>query len=167
MHDDLGVGSGQNLITGRHQLFAQFGMILNDPVVHQRDAITGHMRMRVELRGFAVSGPACMCNSRIAAIGAVTLGGFELAHLAFAFMQTKRASAVDKRHAGRIIATVLKPSQALEQNLGHFPPRSGSHDATHSSVPGGVFGRSLPTGYVALSGAANGELACLDGFGNR
>ena len=59
VRDDLGVRLGDQLVAVPLQLGAQHGEVLDDPVVHQRDAtVRPEVRMRVGVGRRAVRGPA-------------------------------------------------------------------------------------------------------------
>ena len=56
---DLGVGLGEQVVAVALELVAQLGEVLDDPVVHHRDAaLLAEVRVRVGVVGGAVGGPA-------------------------------------------------------------------------------------------------------------
>ena len=58
----FGVGLGVELLAGRFQFRAQFGVVLDDAVVHDRHA-GGAVRMRVALGGRAMRGPSSVADA--------------------------------------------------------------------------------------------------------
>ncbi len=98
------------------QFGAQFLEVLNDPVVHQRDAI-GCMRVGV-LRGrSAMRGPARMRDPHVAGGGIGSEFGDEIVQLAFRAAADQLAI-VERTHAGAVIAAVFHAAQAVDQPVG-------------------------------------------------
>ena len=64
VHHDFGVGFRQKLVALGDQLFAQFLVIFDDAIVHQRD-VAGCVGMGVFVGGHAVGSPAGMGNAQL------------------------------------------------------------------------------------------------------
>ena len=82
VRDDFGVGVRIEAVAVRLQLLAQLGMVLDDAVVDDRDAVVGHVRMRVDRVRHAVRRPARVRDAGEAGDRRAQVEGFELAHLA-------------------------------------------------------------------------------------
>ena len=59
--DDFGIGIGGKFITRRFELSTKFFVVLDDAVMHDRQAI-GNMRVGIAFTGGAVRGPAGVGN---------------------------------------------------------------------------------------------------------
>ena len=64
--DDLGIGVRLKHEAGGLEIGTQFGMILDDAVVDDRDAFTALVGVGVAFGGHTVSRPSCMRNADIA-----------------------------------------------------------------------------------------------------
>ena len=64
VRDDFGVGLGRELVAGL-QLVAQLLVVLDDAVVHERDAVARDVRMGVALARHAVRGPARVRDAEV------------------------------------------------------------------------------------------------------
>ena len=127
--DHLGIGLALEDPAGRLQALPEFGVVLNDAVVHQGDA-AGLVRVGVALGGDAVGGPAGMAD---ADGGLQRIGG---QHLLKRPDLALGAAALDlaAHHAGdpgRIIAAVFQPLQAVDQPLLHRPRPDDADDPAH------------------------------------
>lgn len=65
MRDQFRVGVGFNLRALLFQLFTKLHVIFNNAVVYERDS-ADHMRMRIALTRFTVSGPAGVTDTEVA-----------------------------------------------------------------------------------------------------
>ena len=135
MDDDLGVGLRLEAVARRDHLVAQRLEALDDAVVHEGDAAVGDVRMRVRLARSAVRGPARMRDPGGAAQGALPDAVGQGTDL------PQGASAIDARPVGDygqsrgVVAPVLEPLQALEQDARDVPIGDGADDSTHAAGP--------------------------------
>ena len=116
VRDDFGVGLGDELVAELRQVGAQLLVVLDDAVVDDRESVVGDVGMRVALARHAVGGPARVRDADLAAGGLVLdrlLQGADLAHRAQAHQVL---GAVQHGEAGRVVAAVLQPPQALHQD---------------------------------------------------
>ncbi len=120
MHDHLGVGlAGKGVALGL-QLGAQFFVVFDDAVVHQRDpgwALRGgiqragavaEVRVRVVLGRRAVGGPARVGDAGASAQAIGLHLGAQFGHTRGAAAALQAARRV-QRHAARVVAAVLQP----------------------------------------------------------
>jgi hypothetical protein len=108
----LGVGLGGELLAGRLKFGAQLGVVLDDAVVHDRNA-RGAVRMRVALGRSAVRRPARMADAGGAAQWQTIERGGEVAELALG------AAALDvavdqRRDTGAVVAAIFQPPQRIQ-----------------------------------------------------
>src|SRR5262249_28456075 len=131
--DDLGIRIGRELIAPAKQVPAHLVVILDDAVVHNRDAAR-NMRMRVLLGRHAMRSPARVRDSDVTAQSPFSgeLGEPGDAPLAAQPLQ----GAVDYRDTGRVIAAILEPAQSLEQDRNYIALRYRTNDSTHRSLSG-------------------------------
>ena len=138
MRDEFGVGLGAQLMAAPGQRGAQLDVVLDDTVVDYRDRAR-LVRMGIALRGAAMRRPSRMADSdrslkRRAVERAAQV--LELADRAADF----HPGAVDRRHAGRVVAAILQPRERAEQNrhrLGraHVSDYSAHADSTFPGLP--------------------------------
>ena len=131
MRDDLGVGVRLERDALGLQLRAQLAEVLHDAVLddHQLAGVVG-MRMGVALAGLAVGGPARVPDADIARDRAFVQAAGEIAQLAD--VATDRDLAIlDDRDAGRIVAAILQPPQAFQDDLGRVARANITDDPTH------------------------------------
>ena len=151
MRDHLGVGLALEHIAAALQLGAQLVVVLDDAVVHQRDAagallrlLAGAMaevRVGVVHRRRAMRGPA---RVRDAGAGGqsvlidllLQLGHPSRAARALQAGLCRRLRAIDRRaavhrNAARVITPVFEPLQALHQHRHDIAPRDGTDDSAH------------------------------------
>ena len=70
MGNDFGIGIGHEKVSFLDQLFLELDIIFNDPIVDDRDAVVdAAMGMGVDIRRFAVGGPAGMADAGCAGQG--------------------------------------------------------------------------------------------------
>ena len=137
VHDDFGVGIGVERVPQRDQLGAQRLVILDDAVVHYRDAVAGNVRVRIAGRRFAVRRPARMGNAGVSSDGMADERIRKRLDLADRAHPLELARAVDDREAGRIVAAILESAQALEQNGHDIALSDDSDDSAHASLTRG------------------------------
>ena len=108
----LGVGLGGELLAFRLKFGAQFGVVLDDAVVHDRYA-RGAVRMRVALGRRAVRRPARMADAGRAGQRQTIQHGGEIAKLALG--SAALDVAVDQRgDAGAVVAAIFQPAQRIQ-----------------------------------------------------
>jgi hypothetical protein len=142
----LGVGLGLQVVLHLEELVRELMVVLDDPVVDQGDA-TGavHVRMGVGHRWSAVGGPpgvadpgdprgrghGCLFGQLVERLRAVCRP---------APPQAAVAPRGDQGDAGRVIASVLQPGQAFEQDVECVVAAGHADDAAHG-LRGYLYGR--------------------------
>ncbi|MDT4858304.1 hypothetical protein FQZ97_927660 [compost metagenome] len=141
MRDDFGVGLALEHVAPGLQGGAQFVVVFDDAVVHQRHAAgragrrtraVAEVRVGVVHHGRTVRGPAGVGDARAAA-DAIVL------HLLRELGDARRAArapqaAAVHRHTAGVVAAVLQPLQPLNQHGHHVTPGNPCHDAAHSAL---------------------------------
>ena len=128
--DDLGVGLAFEHIALGLQLGAQFVMVLDDAVVHQGDTITREMRVGVVDRRYTVGGPTGVGDAGARLHIVLRDLHPQLGHPAGAAGAAQLATLVHG-HAARVVAPVLQPLQALDQDRDDVAVADRCDDATH------------------------------------
>ena len=132
---DLGVGVAGELDAGGLQLLAQLGVVLDDPVVDDRD-----LARRVAVRvGVAVGRPAVGGPAGVAEAGAareacgVRLGQrcFEVGEPTGTPAHGQPADAVEQGDAGGVVTAVLHPAQRVDDDSASIPRPDVADDSTH------------------------------------
>ena len=142
VRDDLGVGLGDELVALALQLLLQLEVVLDDAVVNDDDpAGAVAMRVRVLFGGAAVRGPARVAEAVDAAERLVRDHLLEVRELAGAAANVD-AVAVDDRHAGRVVAAILEPPQALDEDGDDGLVADVADDAAHSQFVSSSSGSS-------------------------
>ena len=135
MDGDLGVGVAGELDAGGLQFLAQLGVVLDDPVVDDRD-----LARRVAVRvGVAVGRPAVGGPAGVAEPGAareargVGLGQrrFEVGQATGTPPDRQPAGAVEQGDAGGVVAAVLHPAQRVDDDSASIPRPDVADDSTH------------------------------------
>jgi len=141
VRDDLGVGLAVEGVAALLQLGTQLVVVLDDAVVDEGDLARGRrcrtrasaeVRVRVVHRRRAVGGPAGVGN---AGAGGDVVGrhtGFQLGHArgaASAFQLT----ALVYSHAAAVVAAVLQPLQAFDEDGDDVARGDRADDAAHGS----------------------------------
>ena len=131
MRDDFGVGVRGEVITRSTQLGTQGLVVFDDAVVHDREPIRRNMRMRIALGRHAMGRPASVRD----ADGAVSRGGvdgvLQHLHLAHRTHALERARAIEHGDTRRVVATVLEPPQALDQDGDDISLRDRADNSAH------------------------------------
>ena len=128
----LGVGVRGEHVAACLQLGAQVDVILDDAVVHDRDA-AGDVRVRVRFIRHAVRGPARMGDAGAAGERRGQVQPLHLAHLALGPHALDRA-VIEHGHAGGVIAAVFQRLEADNQQRRDVPLGNGSNDSTHGKA---------------------------------
>ena len=135
VRDDLGVGLGGERVAALLELRAQLLVVLDDAVVHDGEAVARDVRMRVALARHAMRGPAGVRDADLAGGGAVGERLLQHAHLADGAQARQVPGAVQHGDAGRVVAAVFQPPQALHQHRHDIALRDRSDDSAHGFLP--------------------------------
>ena len=132
MGDDFGVGLGAELVAFLDQLPLQADVVLDDAVVHDDDlAGAVAMGMGVLFRRTAVRGPAGVAD----AVGAVERlqadDLFQVAQLALGAAHLQAFAVAGDGDAGRVIAAILQPPQAVDDDGNDLLLAYITDDAAH------------------------------------
>ena len=115
----LGVGLGGELLAFRFKFGAQFGMVLDDAVVHDRYAGSS-VRMRVALGRRAMRRPARMADAGRAGQWQTIQHGCEIAKLALG--SAALDVAVDQSgDPGAVVAAIFQPAQRIQDQRCGLP----------------------------------------------
>src|SRR6201999_33652 len=146
MRNHFRVGFCRKFVAFFNQLFLERQVIFNNAVMDDNDfAGAVAMRMRVFFRRAAVRGPARMPDSVGAFHGLETDPLFQIAQLAFRATKLQRAIAIAAifsassfihasvhSNAGRVISTILKLAQPLNNYRNHALFTYITNDSTHN-----------------------------------
>ena len=115
--EDLGVGLGQELMALFAQLLFQAEVVLDDAVMHHHDAPGAiAMRMGILLRRPAMGCPAGVADA-VSAVDRIQPDSlFQVAQLAFGAADLQPVAIAGDRDSRRIIAAILEPFQAIEND---------------------------------------------------
>jgi hypothetical protein len=130
--DDFGVGlRGEALAVG-DQPAAQLRVVLDDAVEDDGDLVMVARRQRVGvlLGHAAMGGPARMADAGGGAVGVAVDLALEVRELADG-LDRGEPVAVGQADAGRVVAAVLQPLEALEQPFLGVPPADVSDYSAH------------------------------------
>ena len=135
----LGVGVAGHLDAFGLELVPQGGEVLDDPVVHDRDALRGvAVRVRVAVDRSAMGGPAGVPHARgaaeVLAPDLVELG-LEVGEAACFALDVQRAGPVEDRDTGRVVAAVLHAPEPAEDDVQSRAVPDISNDSTHADQP--------------------------------
>ena len=134
VRDDLGVGVRGELVAGLLELVAQLLVVLDDAVVHDRDAVARDVRMGVALVRHAVRRPARVRDAEVAGgrVRGERVG--ELRDLADGAQPRDVGAAVQDGDAGRVVAAVFEALQALDQDRDDVPVSDRSDNSAHEAA---------------------------------
>ena len=131
--DHLRVGLGVEPVPRLQEIGPDVRMVLDDPVVDDRDLLAAHEGVRVRLGRLPVRRPASVGDPGAPVRPVPCDERLELGHL------PHRPHPVDAvphhRESRRIVAAVLDPPQTFEEEGHHVAPRDRPDDSTHDSVP--------------------------------
>ena len=115
MGDHFGVGGRLERVAFAFEALAEAAKVFDHAVVHQRhDAVAADVRMGVFVGGRAVCGPARMPQADRAADRKLLELGHQVVDPPGRLGHREAAVAVDRHHAGTIVAAVLEPAQAFD-----------------------------------------------------
>ncbi len=149
--DDFRVGLGDERVPGRLQLALELQVVLDDPVVHDDDAVLAvAVRMRILFRGTAVRCPARVSDAEFALDGITLEHLLEIGELAGAAPNLQLAVA-DERDARRVVPAICEATQPIHQHGQHWFGTDVTDDAAH--VQRVSFGACFGAGRRALRAA--------------
>ena len=131
VRDHFGVGLGGERVAAGDEVGAQLLVVLDDAVVHDRDAIARDVRVGVTLARHAVGGPARVGDAKEACgrrLGERLAQPRDLAH---GPEPREVTVALEHGDARRVVAAVLEPLQPVDQDRDHVPHRHRAYDSTH------------------------------------
>jgi hypothetical protein len=113
---------------------AQLAEVLDDPVVDHRDLAGAVLvRVRVEVVRAAMGGPPGVGEADRGMGRAVGDGGPQVLELACLLGDEQVAGVVHERDASGIVAAVLEPPEALDEDRACFPGPGVADDAAHAA----------------------------------
>ena len=132
VRDGLRVCLRRQDVPARLESIAQLAEVLDDPVVDDGD-LAGAIAMRVSVQVVrtAVGRPAGMGEADRSMGRAVGDGGLEVDQLAGPLLDEQVAGVVHQRDPGRIVAAVLEPLEALDQDRARLARTGVTDDAAH------------------------------------
>src|SRR5439155_12276545 len=133
VREDFRVGLGGELVPGAGQRLLQLEVILDDAVVHHRDAAV-LVRVRVLVGWLAVRGPAGMTDAGHPARRLLPEPLLEIRELPLG-PDDGEPFLAQYRHARRVIASVLELAQPVHQQGRALLVAHVSHDAAHALPP--------------------------------
>jgi hypothetical protein len=131
VRDHLGIRLGGELVAEPLELGPQLLVVLDDPVVHDRDPFARDVRMRVALARHAMRGPAGVRDADFPVHRVRIQRVLKRADFAYRPATLETAVAVADDDARRVIAPVLEPAQPLDQVRHDVATGDGSNDSTH------------------------------------
>ncbi len=130
--DRLGVGLGRQGVAAGLEAVAQLAEVLDDPVVDDRDLARAVLvGMGVEVVGPAVRRPAGVRQADRRVRRPVGDGRLEVDQLAGALVDEEVARVIDQGDPGRVVAAVLEPFQALDEDGARVARSRVADDAAH------------------------------------
>jgi hypothetical protein len=136
MRDHLGIGLRRELVAELGELVAQLLVILDDAVVHDRDAVARDVRMGVALGRYAVRCPARVRDAQMTVDRRFVQRVLEHPDLAHGAQATHLAAAIQDGDAGRVVAAVFQAAQALDQDGNDVSISDRADDSAHEWTPG-------------------------------
>ena len=142
MRDDFGVGLRAEHVAGGLEPVAQRFVVLDDAVVDDGDFAVGDMRMRVGRRGRAVRRPARVRDAGVGvtapAQSACAARSATRAVLTSRSRCGTRGIVADDREAGRVVAAVFEPPDAVDQDRDDVARGRRADDAAHDVILSGI-----------------------------
>jgi hypothetical protein len=111
----LGVGLRYELVALRLQLVLDLPEVLDDPVVYDRNATAGHVRVRIGLGNTTVCRPAGMGHAQQAAQRVRPEFVLEFSDLADRLAEPDRLIAAEDGDAGRVVSTIFEAPETFYQ----------------------------------------------------
>ena len=136
MHDDLRVRLAFKDVAFRQKLLPEHGIVFDNPVMHDGKApVVADMGVRVGIRGSAVGGPAGVSDAGGPGEASAILRLFAQTRDLAADLLQRDAPVPDHGDARGVIAPVLQPFQALQQQRGRLFASGEADDSTHVRLP--------------------------------
>ncbi len=135
MDDDLGVRLGRELVALRQLPLTQALEILDDAVAHDRHPLPANVRVGVAEARFAVRRPARVRDAR-AAVQRL-LDSKHLLELLHPTHRTRAGETViflNYRQSGGVVASILQPSQSVDQHRDDVALRHRAHYSAHGII---------------------------------
>ena len=133
MGNDFGVGVRAEGVAARRDIVAQLLVVLDDAVVHDRDAGVADVRVRVALRRLAVRGPAGVGDAEKAGQGFARQRALQALDLADRTDPVHMAVTVEHRDARRVVAAVFQAFEAVDQDRQNVSVCNGANDTAHEA----------------------------------
>ena len=133
VRDHFGIGFGGEAVAQAFEIGAQRLVILDDAVVHDRDAVARDVRVGVLRRRHAVGGPPRMRDAHVAADRGRVERILENLYLADG-AQAGDPSVLEHRDTGRIVAAVFQAPQTLHENGDRVAFRNHTYDSAHLAL---------------------------------
>src|ERR1700687_1679025 len=131
--DHFGIGFGGKGVAQSFQIGAQCLVILDDPVVDDRDAVARNVRVGIVHGRDAMSRPSGVRNAHVAADRSRVERFLKNLHLTDG-SQAGDPAAVEHGNAGRIVAAVLQATQSLHEDRDRVAFRNDTYDSTHAGL---------------------------------
>ena len=128
------------------QLFPELRIVFNDAIVdHGKLIVIAHVRVRIDVRGFPVGGPAGVPDAGVAGQGCAALDlGIQVFDHA-AGLDHVDALLPQHRDAGGVISSIFQFFQPIQQNGGCVLAAGKTDDSTHRCILL-IFPQTLPAG---------------------
>ena len=150
--DHLGIGLRTELVAFFDQLPLQADIVLDDAVVHHDDlAGAVAMRMRVLFGRTSMCGPAGVADPISTVERAKADNLFQIAQLAFGTAHLQPFAVTGNSDAGRIIAAILQPPQAIDDDWNDLFLAYITDNAAHNEAPLDVSDRADPVRLERMS----------------
>src|SRR6185312_8298489 len=135
---DFGVGFGEKCVTFALKFYAQFGVILDNPIMHYSQHTSAiEVGMRVRVVGTPVCGPTRVTNTQWTILRTLRFRDrrFQIRDFARATMQGQRAIGGENRDTGGIVAAIFETSERIKQNGSDIGPLRA--DVANDTAHGG------------------------------
>jgi hypothetical protein len=134
MGDHFGVGGRLESVALVFQPPSQRTIVLDHAIVNDcYNVVAADVRMGVFIGGRAVRGPTRMPQTDGSADRRFLELGHQVVDPAGRLGDRELAVAVDRHHAGAVVAAILEPAQAFDQKIGRPRRTDVSHNATHAN----------------------------------
>ena len=133
LYHNLGISLALKVVALVLELSLKRTVILYYTVVNERQISRfREMRMRIHIIGLAVSSPAGMRNTYVAAQIFTLHSMFQIGHLTLSLVNDQVAVIIYKRHTCAVITAVLQPGESLNQYGIRFTFTHITYYTTHS-----------------------------------
>ncbi len=136
VRDDLGVGLGEEGVAEIAQLPLEGEVVLDDPVVYDHHlTLAVAVRVRVDVAGAPVGGPAGVSDAKRAAGPAIAQACGQRLQLAHALADAQVPVLSEDSDARAVVAPILQPPQPLQKDWGGGSIAHIADDAAHQRPP--------------------------------